>query len=337
MRNTIGLIVLAVTFVVVIGFSRSRGQVDHVRVVDAETIQFVEPIVNKTISVPVVHGSAGPFLTTTAITVRGDGKLVQRPTVRTGVSPEILQLESDSRKIVKELRELPEDESEQRQDLEKRLREKLDDEFEARMRIEQDKVNELRERLKHVEDRLGKREENRQLIIDRRFAELTGDATLAWDAYSDRRLPGALRSRFQTPEGTSFTPRPARNQSSTRRFGSTLWRPDSAVERRSPARTLPRVFTSPLRRTERNPLLTGTKKNRAGVAEAEKKASDVTAVHQKAGDLLQSLRESTSNGSAAMDELDAAIDLLHELKDELKDRLDGLKSLDESTLSEDSQ
>jgi hypothetical protein len=109
-------------------------------------------------------------------------------------------LEAESRALAQSLRDLPAEKAGDREKLTAELREKLERTFDARMEGEQQKLDELRERLAKVEQRLAKRKQNRQLIVDRRLADLTGDSTLAWDEDAGiQQFPASTPFRVRPP------------------------------------------------------------------------------------------------------------------------------------------
>ena len=120
-----------------------------------------------------------------------------RQALRSSYDPALRSLEAKSLQMAAALRGMASSDTERRDRASEQLRETLEQIFDARMKTEQAKVDQLRNRLQAVEEKLATREENRTLIIDRRLAELSGDASLDWDPQSSstRVLPEYPPSR----------------------------------------------------------------------------------------------------------------------------------------------
>jgi hypothetical protein len=97
-------------------------------------------------------------------------------------SPELEELENESRSLANELRSLNESESDRRESTRKNLLDVLDKAFELRQQIHAKRAAELKERLAKVEESIEQRNQNKKLIIENRVSELLGEGgVLAWD------------------------------------------------------------------------------------------------------------------------------------------------------------
>lgn len=110
------------------------------------------------------------------------------------------ELEQESRKLVNQLAQSPENDAEARDQLKAKLRETLDKQFDAQLKLRETEVARIEERVKKLRDVINKRSAARKAIVDRRQQQLIDDAEgLGWspsggagaaDPFSAAHAPG---------------------------------------------------------------------------------------------------------------------------------------------------
>ncbi len=94
-----------------------------------------------------------------------------------GMSPEIMELESEAREIA---RKASKAEGAERAQLERELSEKLNVIFDKKLEKRRERMTRLEEKLAKERAELAERSRSREAIIDRRKADLLGDDVLKW-------------------------------------------------------------------------------------------------------------------------------------------------------------
>lgn len=124
------------------------------------------------------------------------------------------QLEQESRTLVNELAQSPEDDANARDQLKQKLRDTLERQFEAQQRIRETEVTRIEARVKKLREMIDKRNGARRTIVDRRQQQLMDDAEgFGWSS-AGATTPNAAVNYFATPPVTVFTTGPNVSNSS---------------------------------------------------------------------------------------------------------------------------
>ncbi len=103
------------------------------------------------------------------------------------------QLEQESRRVVSQLAQSPEDDVKARDDLKQKLREKLDKQFEAQQKLREIEITRIEERVNKLRDVVNKRNAARRTIVDRRQQQLIDEAEgYGWSSAGAGGAPAAM-------------------------------------------------------------------------------------------------------------------------------------------------